>query len=198
MTERKKTESFLAAISYAGDVEAKRIKEEAERRADERVAAARDEVRAEEQSRAEREIAKAEARFAARVAEAESAAAAAVAKEREAATERVLGRAANKLAWFTGTDGYEKYMTDSAKRIAELTKDEEDRVIFIRKEDEKLRGAISKAAGGIPVEVSDAVAVGGLICDCRGMTCDLSFGTALDGMREVASRELKRGEEAAK
>ena len=64
MTEKKKTEAFLAAISYAGDVEAKRIKEEADRRAEERVLAAREEARAEAESRLGRDIARAEARAA--------------------------------------------------------------------------------------------------------------------------------------
>ena len=193
MTEKKKTEAFLAAISYAGDVEAKRIIEEADRRADERVLAARREAREDAENRAVREIARAEARAAARVAEAEGAFAAEIAKEREAAVSHVLGRVANKLVWFTATPGYEKYMTDAAAKIAEVTKDEEDRVIFIRKEDENLACAVSKAAGGIPVEVSDRV-----ICDCRGMVCDLSFGAAVEEQRAAASRGLWNCEEVGR
>ncbi len=198
MTEKKKTEAFLAAISYAGDVEAKRIKEEAERRAEERVLAAREEARAEAESRLSRDIARAEARAAARVSEAEAGLTAEVAKEREAAVSRILGRAENKLVWFTATPDYEKYMTAAAAKIADLTKDEEGRVILIRREDEKLAPAISKASGGIPVEVSDRVSLGGMICDSRGMVCDLSFGTAVREMRGTASRGLSRCEEAAR
>ena len=198
MTEKKKTEAFLAAISYAGDVEAKRIKEEADRRAEERVLAAREEARAEAESRLGRDIARAEARAAARAAEAEAEFTAEVAKEREEAVTRILGRAENKLVWFTATADYEKYMKDAAAKIADLTKDEEDRVIFIRREDEKLAPAVSKAAGGIKVEVSDRVNLGGLICDSRGMVCDLSFGTAVREMRSAAARGLSSCEEAAR
>ena len=190
MTEKKKTEAFLAAISYAGDVEAKRIKDEADRRAQERVLAARREAREEAEKRAVREIARAEARAAARVAEAEGSFAAGIAKEREAAVSHVLERAANKLVWFTATPDYEKYMTGTAAKIADVVKDEEDRVILIRREDEKLADAVSKAAGGIPVRVSDRVSIGGMICDSRGMVCDLSFGTAVEEKRAAASREL--------
>ena len=192
MTEKKKTEAFLAAISYAGDVEADRIKEEGIRRAEERISAAREEARAEAEATAAREIKRAELREAARVSEAESALSAEVAKEREAAVTRILGRAENKLVWFTATPGYEEYMKNAAARTAKMTEGEEDRVILIREQDERLADALSEAAGGIPVRVSDSVAVGGLICDSRGMTCDLSFGSAIGSMRETVSREFEK------
>ena len=198
MTEKKKTETFLAAISYAGDVEAKRIKEEADRKAEERTAAAVKEAEEEADARSLREIARAHSREAGRLSVTETALTAEVAKAREDAAKRVLEKAARILADFTKSDGYEKYMKDAAARIAELTEGEDDRTILIREEDAHLADAIGLSSGGIPVRVSDSVVLGGMVCDCRGMVCDLSFMTELEAMKERALRELSSREEAGK
>ena len=197
MTEKKRTEAFLASVSHDGDVTAEKIREEADRERESALLSLAAEV-AKEAERAEKRAAeRAEKSAAARLAAADAEIRATVSARREREADLVIARAREMIAEFRKTDAYREYMIDAARRIAEAISGEEDAAITVGADDASLAEAMAEASGGVPVTVSDALTGGGAVGDSRGVRCDLSFETALLEQREETVRILAE-EEAEK
>ncbi len=194
MTEKKRTEAFLASVSYDGDVEAKRIREEADREREERLAACREAAEKTVAEAVSREEERSRKRRAAQISSAVAEARAIGAKAREDGAVTVIRRAREMLDAFRKTDAYADYLRGAAKRIAQITEGQDDRVILIGEEDEPFSDMMTEASGGIPVRVSGAVTGGGAVGDSRAVRCDLTFDAALEERKEEIRRAIAFGE----
>ncbi|MBQ7475576.1 MAG: hypothetical protein IJS78_06620 [Clostridia bacterium] len=183
MTEKKRTERYLAAVSYAADMRAKQIREDAERKAEERRLSDLESARLAAAKRSEEDVAAARRRAAARLSSAEREAREAVTRARGEETDRITERAAESLREFAKSAGYRDYMTEIARRIAAALDGEEDARIFISPRDAALADEMSEAAGGVPVLTDEKIALGGAYGDSHGVTCDCTLETALGEKR---------------
>lgn len=182
MTEKKRTEVFLASVSYAGEMKAKETVALADRETAEFLAAVEADAREKAEKRAELEISRALSREASRLAAAEGEARSREAENVFRAADGIIRRAAEKLAAFKKSGEYGGYLVESAREIAARLDGESDPAILLCPEDERFVPAVA-AAVSVPVRTDPSVRLGGVAGDSRGVRIDASFASALEEER---------------
>lgn len=103
---------------------------------------------------------------------------------RQGICDEVFRRAEDKLREFTTSDKYDGYLSDQAKKTAELFGDKEC-LIFLSPSDSGKQSVISKIIPNAEFKTDSHIAIGGFRAYCRalGITSDCTLDTALNDQR---------------
>lgn len=100
-------------------------------------------------------------------------------------TESVFAAVREKLKAFTETDGYEKLLIESARKMAEIC-GKFPLVIFMREKDLKFSDKIKAVSQSISVKTDESIEIGGIygVCEEKAVRLNDLLETRLDAQKD--------------